>query len=246
VVGLVISDVVGDPLDVIASGPTVPDPSTFQDAIRILEKYNLGESFPGIMGHLKRGFEGRISECLKSGDGVLEGIHNFLICTNEIVIQNVHRDISDRYDSEVFSTSLEGEAREVGMMLADMIMKRRSDKALNRPLVILAGGETTVTVRGDGVGGRNQEVVLGALSRLEGEEGVVVASMGTDGVDGTSDAAGAMVDGNSFKRALDLGLSPEAYLDRNDSYSFFLRLDDLIMTGPSGTNVNDIAVLVLV
>ncbi len=246
VVALIISDVVGAPLDVIASGPTVPDPSTYSEAIRILEKYGIIDKFPRIWEHLEAGSKGKIPESLKPDDKAFNRVHNFLIMTNEIVIQNVVKGISKQYDSEILATDMEGEAREVGGMLADTVMKKKRSKSpADKPQVILAGGETTVTVRGKGAGGRNQELVLGAMSKLEGE-GVVIASMGTDGIDGTTNVAGAIADGRSHKKALELGLSPQNFLDNNDSYNFFKRLKELLITGPSGTNVNDIVVMVLV
>ncbi|MFQ5975558.1 MAG: glycerate kinase [Candidatus Hydrothermarchaeales archaeon] len=239
---LIISDVVGDPLDVIASGPTVPDPSTYNDAMEILRKYGLIGKFPRIREHLLEGSRGKIPESLKPYDEAFSRTHNFLIGCNKMVIQKIHEDISTRYKSEVLATDLEGEAREVGEMLGETIMNKRGSISL--PYVIISGGETTVTVKGKGVGGRNQELVLGAMSKLNGE-GVVIASMGTDGIDGKTDAAGAIADGRSLKKAIELGLSPQDYLDNNDSYNFFKRMGELVMTGPTGTNVNDVIVMVL-
>jgi glycerate-2-kinase len=244
VVTLIISDVVGDSLDVIASGPTAPDQSTFEDAVRILRKYALAEEFPRINEHLRRGMQGVIPETLKAGDAVLNRIHNFLISGNEMVLRSVLKDISKHHTAKLLTTKLVGEARDVGQALARKAMNEATSKdPLLRPKALLAGGETTVTVRGNGKGGRNQELVLAAMSELKGE-GVVIASIGSDGIDGVTDAAGAMADSGSYKRAVGLGLSLQKYLDDNDSYSFFKKLGETIITGPTGTNINDVSVIV--
>jgi glycerate-2-kinase len=246
VVSLIISDVVGDPLDIIASGPTVPDPSTFQDAVNVLNKYELLDRFPKIKQHLEKGLEGSFPETLKQNDKVFDRVYNFLISTNEIVMEKVVKEISERYDSTILTSRLEGEAREVGkrmQSLATSEKKARDPKS--RPKVILAGGETTVSVKGDGKGGRNQELVLSAMEGLIGD-GIVIASIGTDGIDGASDAAGAIADGKNHSRAVELGLNPEKFLDINDSYNLHKKLNDLIITGPTGTNINDIAIIVIV
>lgn len=246
VVSLIISDVVGDPLDVIASGPTTPDQSTYADALEILRKHNLMEEFRKIKEHLKRGSQGKIPETLKTHDKIFNKVHNFLISTNDVVLRKVLKDISGQYDVKLLTTNLEGEAKDVGKWWGGVAMKEKGlKKRVAGPRVILAGGETTVTVKGKGKGGRNQELVLGAISKIRGE-GVVLASLGTDGIDGVTDAAGAIGDGKSYERAVQMELFPEEYLDNNDSHTFFKRMGELIMTGPTGTNINDIAVIVLV
>ncbi|MFQ5800522.1 MAG: glycerate kinase [Candidatus Hydrothermarchaeales archaeon] len=246
IVPLIISDVVGDPIDVIASGPTAPDQSTYEDALRILEKYGLMEEFPKIKGHLEKGLQKKIPETLKSKDRVFNRVHNFLISTNEIILRKVLKDISGQHDTKLLTTNLEGEAKDVGEWLGAVAMKEKGlKKGAAGPRIILAGGETTVTVKGRGEGGRNQELVLGAMSGLKGE-GLCIASIGTDGIDGVTDAAGAIIDGKSYEKAVQMELSPGEYLDNNDSNTFFKKLDDLIMTGATGTNINDIAVVVLV
>jgi glycerate-2-kinase len=246
VVSLIISDVVGDPLDVIASGPTVPDPSTFEDAVNVLKKYDLIDRFPKIKRHLKKGIEGGFPETLKQNDKVFFRVHNFLICANKTVMEKIVEGTSGRYDTTILTSSLEGEAKEVGKRLGSLAMKEKKARdSKSRPEVILSGGETTVAVKGDGKGGRNQELVLSAMDRLSGD-GVVIASIGTDGIDGASDAAGAIADGKSHFRTVELGLDTGKFLDRNDSYNLFKKLGDLIITGPTGTNINDIAVIVIV
>jgi glycerate-2-kinase len=246
VISLIISDVVGDSLDVIASGPTVSDPSTFEDAIAVMKKYGLLDRFPRISRHLEDGSKGVFPETLKRGDPVLERVHNFLISTNKMVLERVVESISNRFDVKIISTSLVGEARVVGERLGSLLVDEgRLRDSNSRPRLLLAGGETTVKVSGDGRGGRNQELVLSSISVLRGE-GVCIASFGSDGVDGDSDAAGAVADGRSWKRAEELNLQPSVFLDSNDSYNFFKRLGDLILTGPTGTNVNDTVVMVVV
>ncbi|RMF91101.1 MAG: glycerate kinase [Methanobacteriota archaeon] len=247
VIGLIISDVVGDPLDVIASGPTVPDTSTFEDALAVIGRYGMTRQAPAVTGHLERGVKGMVEETLKPGSPVFDRVSNYLLCSNGVVLDRVKSRLSRCFDVTILTKRLEGEARDAGRMLAARLMKERASKKrpLSRPCVMLAGGETTVTVRGDGRGGRNQELVLAALTVLEAE-GVALASIGTDGVDGFTDAAGAMIDGKSRETALQMGLSPDGYLRRNDSYNFFKKLGGLLMTGPTGTNVNDVCVMVLV
>jgi glycerate-2-kinase len=247
VISLIISDVVGDSLDVIASGPTVSDSSTYEDALSVLRKYGLLDRFPKIRRHLENGVRGLLPETLKGGDPVLERVYNFLISTNQVVLERVVEGLVDSFDTKILSTSLVGEARIEGARLGRLIVEeaRLKDSSSPRPSVLLAGGETTVTVTGSGSGGRNQELVLSAMSVLRGE-GVCIVSFGSDGIDGVSDAAGAVADGGSLDRALEFNLRPEEFLDKNDSYNFFKRLGDLIFTGPTGTNINDVVVMVVV
>jgi glycerate-2-kinase len=243
---LIISDVVGDRLDVIASGPTFADPSTYEDSVSVLRKYGLLDKFPRIKNHLERGVKGFFPETLKEGDPILDRVHNFLISTNERVIKKVVEEVSKDYVASIYSTSLRGEARDVGRNLGALTMEVRREKGqAHRPRVLVGGGETTVSVKGGGLGGRNQELVLSAMERLRGG-GIAFASMGSDGVDGPTDAAGALADGWGHGRAKRLGLSIRAHLDNNDSHNIFRKLDDLIITGPTGTNVNDVVVMVVV
>ncbi len=242
VLSLIISDVVGDRLDVIASGPTAPDPTTFKDALEVLEKHGLLENFPEIKAHLKRGYDGEIPETVKQGDMVFKRVYNFIISTNETVLEEAARNFTSSFDVKILSTNVSGEAKKTGAWLGERLMGAKKQR---KPLLILAGGETTVKVRGKGKGGRNQELVLGALSRFKGE-GIALASIGTDGIDGVSEAAGAIIDGGSLKKAKSLGLKPVEYLEDNNSEAFFKKLNDLIITGPTGTNVNDVFVAILI
>ncbi len=238
VIALVLSDVVGDHLDTIASGPLYPDPSTFQDALNVLRKYHLERKMPtGVMTLLKGGVDGRLSETPKPGEVYFEHVHHFVVGNNRIACLAAHQKLRAAGRDPVFLTSrLEGEARTVGRVFGAIA----SEQYQGGPRSFVAGGETTVTVRGSGKGGRNQEAALGALREFGGTRGFAAAFAGSDGLDGSTNAAGALIDGSTLKRAKLAGVDPEEYLDRNDSYNFFRKLGDLIVTGPTGTNVNDI------
>ncbi len=248
VLALMLSDVIGDDLDVIGSGPTAPDRSTFAAAYGILEKYGLVERVPAsVRQRLEAGLSGAIPETPKPGDAVFERTQNLLVGSNRLAVDaaaGAARKLG--YNTLVLSTMIEGETREVARMHAAIAKEiLHSRRPLRPPGCVISGGETTVTLRGDGLGGRNQEFVLAAASDLAGCAPVVVLSGGTDGTDGPTDAAGAIADGASLERAARLGLDARRYLDRNDSYRFFQPLGDLLLTGPTGTNVMDVR-LVLV
>jgi len=249
VVSLILSDVVGDPLDSIASGPTVPDMTTFNDAISTLKKHNLWQSATpeSIKKRLEAGFKGEIPETPKPGDKEFENTYNVLIGNNRIAALAACRE-GERLGLKalLLSTTIEGEARDIGIAYAGIIKEiLASDNPIAKPAVVVAGGETTVTVTGRGKGGRNQELVLGASLSIEGLREVAIASIGTDGIDGPTDAAGAIADGQTTMRAYGKKLDPKTFLMDNDSYSFFSKLCDLIFTGPTGTNVNDVTVMVV-
>ena len=247
-VNLIISDVVGDPLDIIASGPTVPDSSTFQDAYNVLKKYNLLNKIPeNIKKRIQLGLSGKIEETPKPGDKIFRNVHNILIASNRTAcIAAVKKARELGINSMLLSTYIEGEARHVGAVLAGLAKEIHNyDTPIKKPAVIVCGGETTVTVVGNGKGGRNQELALGSALKISGLNGIVIASVGTDGKDGTSDAAGAIVDGQTLKRAQKLGLDATKYLADNNSYMFFKKLGDAIFTGTTGTNVNDLIIIVV-
>jgi len=248
VISLLLSDVVGDPLDVIASGPTVPDSTTFRDAVEVLKKYKLwDETSNSIRETLLDGEKGLISETPKPGDTAFQRVHNFVVGNNRSASLAACHNLRDAGLNILFLTSyMEGEARYVGAMLAALAKEiSASGNPVSKPAAIVVGGETTVTVVGKGKGGRNQEIALGAALKMDGLEGVVVASINTDGIDGPTDAAGALADGKTLLRSKELGLKADEFLANNDSSSFFLRLGDLIFTGPTGTNVNDISIVVV-
>jgi glycerate-2-kinase len=247
ILNLILSDVVGDPLDFIASGPTVPDSTTFSDAIKVLKKYRLWSKAPAsIRKVLSDGEKGRIPETPKANDEAFKRVYNVVVGNNRLASLTAQKYLtSEGLNTLLLTATLEGEARHVGIMLASIVHEVSvSGNPVPKPAGIIAGGETTVTVTGKGLGGRNQEIALAAAQKLNDMNGVVVASLSTDGVDGPTDAAGAIADGKTLVRAAKMGLTPEEYLAENDSYHFFSKLGDLIFTGPTGTNVNDVSVIV--
>jgi hydroxypyruvate reductase len=239
---LVLSDVVGNPLDAIASGPTVPDTSTWTEAAAIFDRFRLWDQVPQVVAdRLRAG----LPDTPKPGDPLFASTQTVLVGSNLLACQAAAAE-AERHGlkSIVLTTYVEGEAREVGRVLAGLLREvDASGHPLARPCCLIAGGETTVTIRGAGLGGRNQEVALAAAFPLRGVPNVVLASVGTDGNDGPTDAAGAWVDGSTLQRAIDAGLDAGRFLAENDSYHFFERLDQLIKTGPTNTNVNDIYLL---
>jgi len=243
VVSLVLSDVVGNPLDVIASGPTVSDSSTFVQAYGIVEKYGLLDELPpSIVQHLRRGKEGTILETPKKDDPVFAKTYNLIIASNEVAAQAAMAKAEDLgFNTMLLSTFVEGEAREVAHVFSAVAKEiLRSAQPVSRPACVVAGGETTVTIRGEGKGGRNQELALAAAIQIEGLDEAMIVALATDGTDGPTDAAGAIVDGSTLQRAGEKSLSASEYLANNDSYRFFEALGDLIITGPTNTNVNDL------
>lgn len=247
ILNLILSDVVGDPLDFIASGPTVPDSTTFGDAIKVLKKYRLwSKASASIRKVLSDGEKGFIPETPKTDDEAFKRVYNVVVGNNRLASLTAQEYLkSECLNTLLLTSTLEGEARHVGTMLASIVHEVSvSGNPVPKPAGIIAGGETTVTVTGKGLGGRNQEIALAAAQKLNDMNGVVVASLSTDGVDGPTDAAGAIADGKTLVRAAKMGLTPEEYLAENDSYHFFSKLGDLIFTGPTGTNVNDVSVIV--
>jgi hydroxypyruvate reductase len=245
---LVVSDVIGDAPDVIASGPVSPDPTTFQDAIDVLERRGVwADVGPNVRAHLEAGRAGHLPETPKPGDPTFESVELEVIgSVAHAVAAAAARADELGYRATIVSAALSGEARRVGTELAARARAvREQSRPSPPPAALLAGGETTVTVTGDGRGGRNQEVALGAALDLEGARGVLVMSAGTDGVDGPTDAAGAVATGTTLPRARALGLDPAAHLARNDAHPFFDALGDLVRTGPTGTNVMDLMVVLV-
>jgi len=248
VVSLFLSDVVGDPLNVIASGPTVPDPSTFSDCISIVERYGISEKLPPrVFRLLQDGANGLIEETPKPGDAVFEKGRNLVIGSNRAaLLASSRRAKRLGYNTIILSSFVQGEARDVAEVFTAIGKEiAASGIPLSPPACILAGGETTVTVRGSGKGGRNQELALAAALAIEDWPQIAILSAGTDGSDGPTDAAGAFVDGNTCREALKKGLNAEAHLLNNDSYNFFKALGDLFITGPTRTNVMDVICLLV-
>lgn len=241
---LILSDVVGDPLDMIASGPTVPDAATFQQAYDVLARYDLLPRVPEtITQHLQRGVEGRVPENPRPGDPLFEKVQNLIMGSNALAAQAaVEGAREEGFNALLLTTYLQGEARQAGRLLAAVARELvASGQPLARPACIVAGGETTVTLQGDGLGGRNQEMALGAVQDMAGLDRAALVCLATDGGDGPTDAAGAVVTGETLARAREQGLDPQEHLSRNDAYHFFEPLGDLLMTGPTMTNVNDLA-----
>ncbi len=244
VVSLILSDVVGNPLDVIASGPTVPDTTTFAQAYGVLEKYDLLDKVPAsIVEHLAAGVAGKMAETPKEGEAVFATVYNMIVGSNEIAAwAALSRARELGFNTQLLSTYVEGEAREVAKVLAAIAKEMaQSGRPIPRPACLVVGGETTVTIAGEGKGGRNQEMALAAALAIQGWEDVMVVTLATDGSDGPTDAAGAVATGETAAWARELGLDPERYLADNDSYHFFEALGELIVTGPTNTNVNDLA-----
>jgi hydroxypyruvate reductase len=243
VISLILSDVVGDPLDVIASGPTSPDTTTFADAWAVLETYGLVEAVPrSIVERLRAGLAGQVPETPKPGEALFERVQNVIIGSNALAAQAaVGRARELGFAALVLSTYVEGEAREVARVAAALAKDlARHGRPLRPPACLVLGGETTVTLRGSGRGGRNQELALAAAIALDGWPDVLIATLATDGNDGPTDAAGAIATGETSAQGRALGLEARAYLANNDSYTYFDRLGGLIRTGPTNTNVNDL------
>lgn len=245
IISLILSDVIGNPLEAIASGPTTPDPTTRKDALTILKKYDLDQQVPNsILNFLESGSSLQPQGSSKIQGQVLglDGIQNIIIGDNKLAAQAALEQAElEGFHAEILTDGLQGEAREVGQNLAHRL--RVSISAKPRPFCLIAGGETTVKIKGEGKGGRNQELALAALPVLSGLQKVILVALATDGDDGPTDAAGAVVTDDSAQRAESLGLDATSYLSRNDSYPFFEALGDLLKTGPTGTNVNDLVFL---
>jgi hydroxypyruvate reductase len=240
---LAISDVVGDDLSVIGSGPTVPDPSTYRDAWRFVDRFGVeGLLTQAATNYLRAGLEERIEETPKPGDARLERSVTRVIGGRFDAMRGAADAArSMGYDVVLFDDPVCGDARSMGPVLLERAVAAAAGR--KRPLAVMASGETTVKVVGHGKGGRNQEIALSVVEALGGQMDVAVGSIGTDGIDGPTDAAGAYADMTSLARARSASLDPHAYLADNNAYAFFERLGDLIITGPSTTNVGDLQVV---
>jgi hydroxypyruvate reductase len=243
---LILSDVIGDDLSVIASGPTSLDPSTYSDAINILNKYDLWKDLNGNIRHvLGQGADGKLPETIKENDPLLTNAQNWIVGSLEIAAQAAKlKAHSLGYQCEIYKLNLKGEAKVVGTELANYIKSKAIHTDLSKkPLCIIAGGETTVTIHGSGKGGRNQELALAAALELKGSKNIDLVTLATDGEDGPTDAAGVHVNGQTIGDAELIGLNAEDFLRENDSYHFFEKTGELIRTGPTGTNVNDLVLM---
>lgn len=240
----ILSDVIGDAPENIASGPTAPDSSTFKDVRDILNRYRLTESLPvTILDYFKRGLEGREPETPKAENALFKKVHNRVVGNNRLALENA-RKIAERagYKTQLIRDPFQGDVHEVANFWAEKItelLKKKQTEA--GKICILGGGEPTVTLKGKGLGGRNQELALLVLSRLkEASSPFYFCSVGTDGSDGPTDAAGAWIDQESFSISKKAGLNINDFMERNDSYHFFEQTGCLIKTGPTGTNVMDV------
>lgn len=246
VLTLILSDVIGDDLDVIGSGPTVADRSTFQDAKAILQRRGVLRDAPkGVRERIESGAKGKIPETPKPGDPIFSRVENVIVGSNWQALRAAARAArSLGYRTSILSSFIEGEAKEVARVHAAIAKELAVKKRAGKPVCIISGGETTVTVRGKGLGGRNTEFALSAAREIAGLPDTAIFSAGTDGTDGPTDAAGAFADGTTIARAEKLGLNAETHLANNDSYHFFEALGDLCKTGPTNTNVMDIQIVI--
>ncbi len=247
IVSLILSDVIGDPLDVIASGPMAPDPSTYGDALDILARYSLEDAVPqAVIDLLDDGKRGLLPETPKAGNTVFDKVENIVVGSNRLALEAARSAAETRgFRAEIISSKISGEAREAGRRLAGTAMAAKVGRTDKQPLCLISGGETTVTVTGSGKGGRNMELALTFAMEIEGTSGITLLSAGTDGADGPTDAAGAVVDGATVMVARKRGLDPGEYLRNNDTYSFFREIGALLATGPTGTNVMDVQIMVI-
>lgn len=250
---LILSDVIGDRLDVIASGPTVPDASTFADAAAVIDRFGLWPRLPGpVAAHLRRGLAGGEPETVKAGDPCFATAAHLLVGSLSLALEAAFTEaVRLGYVTEIVSRELKGEARLAARDLAERARDSLRRLAAGERRCLLSGGETTVTVRGNGRGGRNQELALAFALEIAGSGGITLLSAGSDGIDGPTDAAGALVDGATAAVAARLGLDAVDFLERNDSYTFFQELERRgrpgchLRTGPSGTNVADLQVILV-
>jgi len=246
-VTIIISDVVGNPLEVIASGPTVPDSSTFSDALNIIEKYNLTTDITsGVLNYLKEGSLGNHPETPKPGDPLFSGTLNILAGTNQIALNAAKSHASGLgFKTYIIDSELHGDVENICESVLNTAMSFKNNNEIPKPVCLLYGGETTIKVGAEGIGGRNQHLALSAAVRLRNISFITLLSAGTDGTDGPTDATGAVVDSDTIRRALSLNEDPEKYIYEYDSYNFFKRVGGHIVTGPTFTNVMDMLIVLI-
>jgi len=245
IINLIISDVIGDHLDVIGSGLTVPDPTTFEDSWNVIIKYKLENKIPhSVKNHLRYGIEGKAPETPKPGNPIFEKVYNLIIGNNGLALSAIKTAAEEKvYNAKIISSTLEGEAKDAGKFIAQLAKEYSLSE--EKPVCLIFGGETTVTVKGSGKGGRNQELCLSTAIEIDGMKNITFLSGGTDGIDGQTEAAGAICSGQTIERARGLGLDAKKFLDNNDSYNFFNEMEDLIITGSTKTNVMDMQILLI-
>jgi len=246
-VSLILSDVIGDRLDIIASGPTAPDPTSYGDAYAVLARYDLVKKVPeSVTELLVKGQMGMIPETPKPGNPVFSKVKNRIIGGNRLALEAA-REKAETFGlrTEILSSVISGEARDAGRLLARKALAVKRTAAPRSPVCLISGGETTVTVTGAGKGGRNMELALSFALEIEGVPGITLLSAGTDGIDGPTDSSGAIVEGTTAPEARNRGIDPEARLQDNDSYDFFRESGGLLVTGPTGTNVMDVQLILI-
>lgn len=246
-VSLILSDVIGDSLDVIASGPTSPDYSTFQEVKDILVKYKLEDKIPeNLKNYIEKGIRGEVSETPKPGDVIFEKVHNFIIGSNTIALQHAQKKAEDLgINSLIITSELDGDAGLAAKTIVEMALAEQNKLKTGESICFLLGGETTVKVEGLGLGGRNQHLALCAARLLSGKEGITLLSAGTDGNDGPTDAAGAIVTADTLKNAATKGLDINSFMRNFDSYHFFQQAGGHIITGSTLTNVMDLIIVLI-
>jgi glycerate-2-kinase len=248
VVSLILSDVIGDDLDIIGSGMTAPDTGYFRDCRAILERHGIWDSVPEpVRSHIRSGMDGLIPDTPKPGDPIFSRVTNQVVGSLSDALSAAAIEAENQgFTPVVLSSMIQGEAKEAAKVLCAVAREvRRFGRPVKPPACLLCGGETTVTIKGNGSGGRNMELALAGALALAGEEKILLLSAGTDGTDGPTDAAGAFADENTVSRAKALGLSAEKHLNENNAYPFFKALDDLLITGPTRTNVMDMQILLV-
>ena len=246
IISLILSDVIGDPLDVIASGPTSPDPTTFADAISIIKKYKIEKEIPKqIYNVLQEGLEKKRQETLKESDEILLHTNNLIIGTNKLALKTAKEKAELLgYEAQIITNKLDGDVTAAAEYIFKTANKVKEEK-INKKICLLFAGEPTVKVTGNGLGGRNQHLALITARLLNDSPGITVLSGGTDGTDGPTDATGAVVDSFTIKNASDLQMDIEQYINNCDSYNFFKQVGGLIITGPTQTNVMDLIIVLI-
>jgi len=248
-ISLILSDVIGDKLDVIASGPTSPDSTTYQMALEVIKKYSLLDRLPNtVRDILISGTEGRIADTPKERDTIFARVENIIVGSNKKAALTAEEKAKELgFNTKILSTDLQGEAKDVARWLAKKAIeaKKTLKGKEGRKICLISGGETTVNVKGNGKGGRNTELALAFALEVADTQGITLLSAGTDGTDGPTDAAGAIVTGETIQKARLLNLDPSAYLRNNDSYSFFSKTGELLVTAPTGTNVMDLQIMLI-
>lgn len=244
---LVLSDVIGDPLDAIASGPTTPDPTNFSQALSILEKYNILQSVPeGALKFLYEGENGIRPETPKQGDPVFEKTFNLIIGTNRLALEACKEKAEElKLNPYIIDDKVQGSSSDVAEFIVKTSLKYKNDKNVSKPVCLLFGGEPTLKMTGKGLGGRNQHLALLCGIMVQNYPGITLLSAGTDGTDGPTDAAGSVVDSETVSSAIAKKIDPEKYLKEFDSYNFFKKTGGHIITGPTMTNVMDIIVSIV-